>query len=461
MPSFSVITQQPVTRQLVQERLLERAFHDSLFPQILFRGEAKPQSWPGQVGDSFVFSSQGLLAPAAAPKPPGVDPTPKTAQAEQWEMTLQQWTDGIDTHTPTAMNAIANFFRRNCHQLGLQAAQSMNRAVRNALYNAALAGQTLVDGGSQTGTTLRVLRLNGFTRARRPDLALGSPVRFSQVSSDNPLKIKINGVDNTVVGFTPDNTGDEFGPGTLTLGTTQSAASDRDTVVAVDSSYVVRAGGASSIDGIISTNILTFALIRLAIAQMRADSVPRCADGRFHLHTHPFQQAQLFGDSEFRQVNTALPDYYMFRQFAIGEFMGMVLYDNAEAPSQSTVGAPGTLTTDFTVDDPFAGPLLNTNDLPINRALLIGMDSVEEYWQDQGIYVTEAGINGKIAQPQITNNSIEVFVDHIQLILAAPIDRLQDWVRATWRFVGAFPTRTDATTGSARRFKREIAIETA
>ena len=46
MPDFSVIAQAPEIRALVQDGVLERAFHDSLFPSLLFRGEATPVLWP-------------------------------------------------------------------------------------------------------------------------------------------------------------------------------------------------------------------------------------------------------------------------------------------------------------------------------------------------------------------------------------------------------------------------------
>ena len=67
---------------------------------------------------------------------------------------------------------------------------------------------------------------------------------------------------------------------------------------------------------------------------------------------------------------------------------------------------------------------------------------------------TDAGITGKVGEPKITNNSIEVFTDRIQLILRSPLNRLQDLVSTSWKFIGDWPVRTDATTGDAARFKR-------
>ena len=125
MPDFSVILQTPVVRNLVQQGLLERALHDALFPNLLFRGEATPVPWPSGVGDSLIFSSPGLIEPDAEPLVPGEDPEVATYQVEQWEAQLNQYGKAIDTHMPTSMVAIANLFMRNAQQLGLQAAQTI------------------------------------------------------------------------------------------------------------------------------------------------------------------------------------------------------------------------------------------------------------------------------------------------------------------------------------------------
>jgi hypothetical protein len=194
MVDFSVIAQDPTIRALVQENILERAFHDALFPRLLFRGEVTPQVWPANVGDTMVFTGAGLIKPKLKPLLPGTDPVPSTYQSEQWAATLHQYGDTIDTHMPSSITAIANLFLRNAHQLGMSAGQSLNRIPRNSMYNAALSGHTVADGTQVGATTLRVKRLNGFTRARRPDLPLGSPVRFDAVSTNNPLAIHANGV---------------------------------------------------------------------------------------------------------------------------------------------------------------------------------------------------------------------------------------------------------------------------
>lgn len=460
MADFSTILQTPEIRSLVQENILERAFHDALFPRMLFRGEATPQVWPANIGDSMVFTGVGLVKPKMKPLMPGSDPAPSTYQAEQWSATLQQYADSIDTHMPTSIAAIANLFLRNAHQLGMSAGQALNRIVRDRMYNAAESGWTVADGAQGPSTSLRVKRLNGFTTARRPDLPTGSAVRFDTVSTNNPLKITVYdsalaaAVVVNVVGYSPDVAGDTIGPGVLTLSAPVSV-DDRGYVYSYDRTYMVRVGGGNSVDDIGSNDTLKLSDIRAAVARFWQENVPEHADGRFHCHLDPTSQAQVFGDQEWRQLLTSLPDYYMYRQFALGELLNTVFFRNSECPVPETV--EGGMEATFTQDDPFAGELYNdgtTAGVKVHRALFSGQGGIYEYHQDLSGLLTDAGITGKVGEPKITNNSIEVFTDRIQLILRSPLNRLQDLVSTSWKFIGDWPTRTDATTGDAARYKR-------
>lgn len=457
MPDFSTISQAPEVRALVQENLLERAFHDALFPRLMFRAEASPQLWPNNVGDNMVFTGTGLITPKARPLVPGSDPPPSTYASEQWEATLNQYADSIDTHMPTSIAAIANLFLRNAQQLGLSAGMTMNRIVRNRMYNAATAGHTVADGTQGSSTTIRVKRLNGFTKARRPDLAAGSPVRFAAVSSNNPLLVHITAIGTTrsVIGYTPDNPGDELGPGTVTLDAA-IAVTDRDLFLAADRTSMVYVGGGNRTDDIGSGDVLTLAALRTAVARFWGQNVPEMPDGRFHAHMNPTGQTQIFADAEFQRLLQSLPDYYMYKQFAIGEILNTVIFRNSECPTPETVigGDTGT----YSLDDPFAAELYSNGNsstgVLMNRVLLCGQSAVFEYYQDLSGLVTEAGVTGKVGQPTINNNGIEVMTERIQLIIRAPLNRLQDLVSTSWKFIGDWPIRTDAAVGDAARYKR-------
>jgi hypothetical protein len=455
MVNFSTISQDPTVRALVQDGLLERAFHDALFPRLLFRAEAAPQLWPNNVGDSMVFTGVGLMTPNLQPLVPGNDPSPTGYQAEQWRAQLNQYANTTDTAMPTSIAAIANLFLRNAQQLGLNSGQSINRLVRERAYNAAMSGQTVATSTGGSSTSLHVDNLNGFTTARRPDVSTGSPVAFTAVTASNPLAITINGVANTVVGFTSDYAGDEVGPGTLTLGSAV-AATARWAVLASDQTYSVYVGGGTRTDDIASNDTLTLAAIRSAVSRFWAMNVPEMPDGRFHAHVDPVAMAQVFSDQEFQRLLTALPDYYMYKQFSIGELLSTVFFRNSENPLPETVfrNADGS----YNQADPFGGDLYSNatpaTGVRIHRTLFFGMNAIFEYYQDLSALVTDAGVTGKIGKSTIDNNGIEVNTDRIQLILRSPLNRTQDLVSTTWRFIGDWPVRTDATTGDAARYKR-------
>jgi hypothetical protein len=460
MPDFSTISQDPTIRAIVQDGILERAFHDALFPRMLFRGEAMPQLWPNNVGDSMVFTGTGLMAPKLRPITPGSDPLPSTYSVEQWDATLQQYADTVDTHMPTSITAIANLMLRNAQQLGLGSGQTMNRIVRDRLYNASMSGSTVADGAQGPSTTIRVKRINGFTKARRPDLAAGSPVRFATVSTNNPLAITTGAAltANTVVGFTPDNVGDEVGPGVLTLGSA-ATVSDRDPILSLDRTFIVYVGGGNRVDDIGAADIMTLAAVRAAVSRFWQENVPEMPDGRFHMHMDPTAQGQVFSDPEFQRLMTSLPDYFMYKQFALGEILGTVVFRNSECPLPETVFPKDGVT--FSLDDPYAGEMFSTgisSGTPIHRTLLTAQGAIYEYYQDLGALITEAGVTGKVGNSSITNNGIEVNTDRIQLIIRSPLNRLQDLVSTSWKFIGDWPIRTDVTTGDAARYKRMVSI---
>ena len=463
MPDFSVISQAPEIRALVQDGILERAFHDSLFPQLLFRGEATPVLWPANIGDRQIFTGAGTMKKQQKPLVPGVDPQPQSFAAEQWEAVAQQYASSIDTNMPTSMMAIANLFYRNAQQLGLQAGQSLNGLVRNRLYNAGLAGWTVADGAQNSVNVLRVKRLNGFTRARRPDLTAGSPVRFDPVSASNPLPIKLfagSQVSRNVVAFSADTPGDEVGPGTITLDGSAVTVSDRDYVISDSRTSLVRVGGGYKVDDVTSVDLLRLADCRAAVARLRSVNVPMHQDGYYHCHLDPTSESQIFADQEFQRLLTSMPDYYMYKQFGIGVLLGTIFIRNTEAPVPETV--IGGLTATFSQDDNFAGELYNNGTITgmkVHRPLFTAQGQIMEHYCDLSGLITEAGITGKVAEPRITNNGIDVFTERIQLIIRAPLNRLQDQVSSSWKFIGDWPVRTDAATGDAAYYKRVVVIE--
>ena len=466
MPDFSVILQTPQVRQLVQEKALDRFFHDALFPLMQFRAEAEDEEWVANEGDEKFFSGKGLMKPKLRPLTPGQDPLPGDYRMEQWRAVMNKWADTVDTHLASATVTPVNKMTEDLKQLGLNAGQTLNRLVRLRLYNAALSGWTVASAATTTSTSLPVARLNGFTRARRPDLTTGSPVRYELVSTNNPLPITVvrtvgGAIVVNVTGFTPNVAGDETGPGTLTIDTAITVAS-RDPVYASTRTYIVRSGGGNSVDALTAgTDILHLSDIRDAVARLQTTNVPTMSDGSYHLHVDPIGIKHLYADNEFQRLHESLPDGMAYKDFVVKRILGTIVYRNNECPVVENVDGGSTAT--FSQDEPFAGELFTggtTAGARVRRAIVLGAQGLKEYYFNQNQLITEAGISGKVETgARIVNNGIEMDVERIHVVLRAPQDRLQEWVAQTWKFQGDFVLRTDGATGDAAQYKRAAAIE--
>ncbi len=460
MVDFTTILQTPEVRAIVQEGFLERAFHDALFPGMIYRSEVVAMPWPAGVGDSYIASAPGLIQPNGTPLAPGVDPTPVSYKLEQWEAQLHKYASTIDTDMPTSVQSIIDLLMRNTHQLGLQASQTLNRLVRNRFYNAAESGRTVADGAGAASTSLRVKRLNGFTRARNPSVSGASTVRFSTVSSSNPLTISIGGTARVVTGYVPDTAGDEIGPGVLTISVAHTW-SDRAYVNAIDASEVTYTGGGNSVNDIGPTDKPTLQDIRNVIAKLRRNNIPLHPDGTYHAHLDPISEVALAADPEFQRLHQgAGPDAYAYKtgSFQI-HMLGTAFVRNIEAPTVLTV-QPYDGTT-FSQADAFAPELYSDGTAAgteVHRILFTGFGGIYEYFQDPGLYVTDAGLTGKMGDISVSNNGVDVSADRVKLIIRAPQNRLQDQVATSWLFVGDWPQRTDAATGSAARYKRAAVL---
>ena len=443
--SLTVTGFNPSVVAIAQDRTLQRVFRDAAFPRLLYRMEAIGELWPVNLGANQTFTRAGLIEPSTRPLQPGVDPTPASYAVEQWEATAQQWGKAIDTHMPTSYVTLASVYLRNMHQLGLHAGQSLNRAVRDKLFNAYVAGNTVatVYGG---GSALPVVNLCGFTK----QIFNGRP---NPVSASNPLAVTIGGVANTVVGFTSTYPGDEIHGGTLTLGTAVGAIAARTAVLANNRSRIVYSGGGTRVDDVTSTTFQTLADIRTAVAQMRFDNIPPHEDGSYHWHGDPISESQMFSDTEFQNLNRSMPDYIHYRRFAMAYLLGVTFYRNTEAPNTSTVSQNPA--------NGFTSGWEDTNPLSVtlHRSIITGQGAIEEKYLDESRYISEAGIQGKIGEFAVVNGGVQVMTERIRLVLRAPLDRLQQTTGAAWSFSGDWPIPTDSvTTSSAAAFKRACVI---
>lgn len=483
MADLTAIIESSPFREIVQQNLLQRKFYDALYPANMFPAEADAEQWEAEEGDTKVFTGKGLIAPKVRRLAAGTDPTPSSYGLEQWTATCGRWLDSIDTDMPTAILACVNKLLQDVDQMGLAGAQTKDRLCRSALFNAGLSGWTVVDTTANS-TTIRLKRLNGFTRVRRPDLAGGSKVKYDPVSTANPLSVTFypGGIATVrnVVGFSPDFPNDETGPGTVTLSASVNVTA-RDAVKASSATAIVRSGGGNSVGALGTSDILKLADLRAAITRLEQMNVKPHGDGYFHGHMDSTSHNQVFSDQEVQRLNIGTGnDGLMYKEMILGKLLGGIWYKNQSCPRVENVGTGLTGQTDGSDDifdptdpnaDSFAGELFDTGDpatatTTIHRVLVTGREALKDYWVDCGGLVPkvpgfqDVGMSGGFKSGiNVTNDSVTVMCENVWMYVRRPLDRAGEKVSTTYKFLGDQVVRSDGATGDAARYKRVCVIE--
>ena len=448
--------------ELNQKGLLERAFHDGLFPNLAYRAEALAEEWPANSGQELFMSRPGLLPTVTQAMQPGTDPLPQAIPFEQWSATLGQYVGTIDTHMPTSNTANANLFLRNLHQLGLQAGQSINQIARNAMFQSYLSGQTVAIASISSGDTqVRIAALNGFTDVCNP----GLNVRPQPVSAAYPLAIKIGSggaaVSASVIGYVPDDPTDAMGPGTLQLAAAVGAGFAAR--VAVKSAYaprVIRSAAGDSVDAITAGDTITMQQAINAVAILRRANVQPHEDGLYHAHISPIANSQFFADPVFQRLNQSLPNGMAYSEGFVGSLSGIAFFMNNESPELTNSGKLTATASSGVYAQGIGSEVVNGGGTNIGRCIITGKGSIYERYIDESAYVTEAGVTGKIGEFSVTNNGLNILTERIRLVLRAPQDRLQQTVSASWSISTSFPMPSDITAPSGpERFKRAVVLE--
>lgn len=450
----------PLVLDLVQKGLIERGFHDSLFPNLAYRSEATFEEWGANSGEEIVMSRPGLLPPNVTPLTPGVDPTPQTPTFEQWTAQLKRYADTLDIHMPTSAVAAANLFMRQIQSLGLQAGQSVNRLPRNALFKSYTSGWTVTTASAGAGaTTIHVASLNGFTDV----LTISTQAKAIAVSPANPLAITLGTLGTkSVVGALPDDPTDPYGPGTLYLSAAigGSGVGARVYVKSSAAPRIIRAGGGNSVDSIGPGDTFSLQDAINATAYLRDANVQPHSDGLYHCHISALANAQVFADPAFQRLNTALPEHSIYKEGFIGTLGGVMFILNTESPNDVNSGSKVATGTKAYYSRDIGTETVNEDGTRIGRMIITGRDSIYERGLDEASnYVSEAGLNGKQGEFDIVNNNVQVSTDRIRLIMRAPQNRLQDIVSVTWSITTSFPVPSDIGAGGPERFKRALVIE--
>lgn len=439
---------------MLQDRTLERVFHDALLGRLLYRSEALAELWQANLGERVVQTRVGLLPVKTKPLVPGQDPTPSSFAIEQWVAEARQYGDTIDTHMPTNYVTLAPIFLRNTVNLGIGAGETMNRLARNRVFRAYLGGTTNLTAAALAGATqIDVASINGFTEV----LLNGTP---TPVGAGAPLAGFVGAEAVNFIGALPLNADDPFGPGRLFLAVALvGAPAIRTVVTAANRSTIVRAGGGTSCEALTSANIITMQDIINAVSKLRGRKVPPCPDGFYHLHLSTEGEAQIFADPVFQRLNQSLPDGAAYRDFAIGQLLGCRIYRETENPDTSNSGTLVASGNNAQASGEIGGDVVNGTGVPVRRAMLLGGGAIYEKYLDESKFITEAGVQGKIGTFNVVNNGVQVMTQRVRFIMRSPQDRLQQVVAQTWSWSGDFTCPTDQLTTDPARHKRAIVIE--
>ena len=452
----------PVIIDLIQKGLLERAFSDPLMPNLVHRQEAVREEHKGNSGEEVYVTKMGRLGSITTPLKPGVDPEPRANTYEQYRVFIQPFGDAIDTNMPTSTVAMGNLFLNNIKALGTGAGETVNRLVRNALYKAYSSGYTeLIDPAINTDTQIHVASLNGFTDV----LNISSHAAPQTVSTRTPLQISIvsgaTSITRYVIGYSADDPNDLSGPGVLLLSAVVggSGMAARAAVVSVQAPRIIFCGGGNSVDAITSGDLLTMQDVFNAVAQLRDMNVPTHEDGFYHAYLSSIGQAQVFADPVYQRLNQSLPDGDRMRTGFIGTFSQTKFFLTSETPNELNTGARTATGSYAYYSTDIGTETTNENGVNLDRVIVTGQGAIYERYLDEGAYVTEAGVTGKVGEFNVRNNGVDIDTEGVRLVIRAPMDRLMQKVSAAWSATLGFPIPTDITGQQGQmRYRRAIEI---
>ena len=461
------ITNFPAALQpILQEGFLERELEEGLDSILAYRRTALRETVPARIGETITRTRKGRKSPITTPLTPASTSSldnglsPSTFAIEQYLLTLNEYADTVDVNMLQELAGIADQLIANSRNNGVQAAQSMERLARQALFGAYLGGNTRVrtDLGAGGTTSCHVDDIRGFTTV----LVNGEP---TPVSGTNTLAVAetaaaAGGVTQslTVTGVTADATNESSVPDGISGVLTFSSATtpvNGDAIVSSNAPRILRPMSHITMAQMQSSDTFTFGLVEDAVAYLRDNGVPPHDDGSYHVILDNTSMRQLWADQDFKVLFAGRADSREYRDGDIIRMLGVTFIPTTEAYVQpagqqydgATYGTAGGGT----------GPAaINTR---IRRPIVMGAEALI-----QGDF---EGLDMWLGREGMEPIGEVFLVNGVAQILRPPLDRLQQWTSLTWTWVGGFavPTDTTATTSiiptanGAALFKRCVAIE--
>jgi len=426
---------------IIQQNFLQREFQDGIQSILGYRQIARRERFANGIGETVTKTRPGLKAPVTTPMVPSANTnldnglTPSTWTVEQYQLAIAMYGDSIDLNTVTSRVGIVAQFLQNAKTNGVQAAQSLDRLARNALFNAYMGGNTRVRVTlGAPALSIAVDDIRGF------QLVFVNGV-MTAVSAGNPLAVMIGADLYSLVGATADGSNVSTAPGGISGTLTFSAnvtvldGTALNTVSAFVSGtgsgpFVLRPNGRGNTSQIVGTDLLTMGSILDGVAYLRSNGVPT-KDGMYNLYVDPTSGRQLFADPDFKLLyQGATGENAVFRNGRVTEIGDTRIIPTTEAYQQTLSG------------------------VKVRRPILVGDEALVE-GDFEGMGQLETDTEGEIDM-----------VDDIVHVTREPLDRLKQIVAQSWYWIGGFTAPTDQTvnpnivpTASASYLKRAVVFE--
>ncbi len=427
---------------IIQQGFLEREFQDQIESLIGFRNVARREPFPNGIGETVTKTRPWLKAPVTTPMTPSGNTNLDNGLSssmwtiEQYALSIAMYGDTIDLNTVTSKVAIKEQFLQNAKTNGIQAAQSLDRLARNALFNAYMGGNTRVRVTlGAPAATFSVDDIRGFQYVFVNGV-------LTPVSGANTMSITVGSNVYTLTGAAADGSNVSTAPGgisgTLTCSgnVTVADATALNACQAYNSGtgvaqFILRPNGRSNTSAIVGTDLLTMGSVLDGVAYLRRNGVPT-VDGMYNLYLDPVSARQFFADSDFKQLfQGATAAAKEFRMGRVVELVDVRVIPTTEAFVQ------------------------NLGSVTVRRPILVGDEAL-----------VEGDFEGMANEETTGDNAIIDIVDDIVQVTREPLDRLQQIIAQSWYWIGGFTAPTDMTinttivpTASASYYKRACVIE--
>jgi hypothetical protein len=451
-----------------QQGFLARSFEEGLDSESAFSHDVVVEMIPIRAGNSITKTKIGRTPPQPTPLNPvnvtGLDNglTATTPSLEQYTYNVNQYAGNKQLDLLEEQEGIADQLMALAHTNGVEAAQTIERVLKQTWFAAYNTGNTWIRNaamGETDPTTAKIYvdDIRGF----QVNWVNGVP---TPVAVDNPLPVQEvafnGGVTQTfnVVAAVADVPTNSVYPASV-VGSASDGISGYLTINPVAGtlpvggdalqsslgSPVYRPNNKQGTNQLTSQDLLSISLLQTAQASLSQNAIPRHRDGTYHCYLDYHSMTELLIDSQFQIMYASRGNNPEYQNNQVFTLLGMTFIPTTEVYLQASVAAAG-----------MQALLPGTS---IHRVLITGMGGLY-----QGHF---SGLESFAQRGEAVGSVSNIYmVDHIAHIVRAPIDNMGRQVQMTYLSVFGVVCPTDLTanpsiipTASNAAYKRAVVIE--